>query len=437
MSVLIPVVGSWNGNTRRINLRQGVTTFHWIDDIYAEYRNWRRTDEESRKWLPFMRAAGNEPKGGGKFTPRYVTLLDNARLVPYDENILIVATGEAITDNADIDPDPFDTSTRTQPLKLYITPPASELVKAVDELAAIEHMQFSEQVVINTVSGISGTLSPLGTQRYSVNNLADAKLIAMSRGFNTLRVKGSLTIGATESISGYKLLGDGPENTIVTLTSGCTTSKADFEEMSVSGRQSGETHYHRCDIGELSNVHCLFIDCRLVGPLTMSTTAADTSVLTNCYTGDIAGAVFIVDLNNSPCHMSFNNFYGNMKFINMNKSTAGIVSVNMGAGKVVIDSSCTTGTIKVRGTGEVIDNSNGTIVDNDVTIALLIGNILSTDQNNKLDMAASEAKLARQLQSNKAVVSEDGLTVTIYADDGITPLRTFAVTSDHKTRTPA
>jgi hypothetical protein len=121
----------------------------------------------------------------------------------------------------------------------------------------------------------------------------------------------------------------------------------------------------------------------------------------------------------------------------MNKSTAGIVSVNMGAGKVVIDSSCTTGTIKVRGTGEVIDNSNGTIVDNDVTIALLIGNILSTDQNNKLDMAASEAKLARQLQSNKAVVSEDGLTVTIYADDGITPLRTFAVTSDHKTRTPA
>lgn len=436
MSVLVPVVGSWNGSTRRINLRQGITTFHWVDDIYAEYRYWRRMDEESRKWLPFMRAAGNEPKGGGKFTPRYITLLDGARLVPYDENILIVATGEAITDNADIDPDPFDTTTRTQPLKLYITPPASELVKAVDELAAIEHMQFNEQVVINTVTGSPGTLSPLGTQRYPVSNLSDSKLIAITRGFDTLRIKGNLTVGANESISGYKLVGDGPENTTVVLTSGCTTSKTDFEDMSVSGRQSGETHYHRCDIGALDNVHCLFVDCRLIGPMVMNQGYADTSVFINCYTGDIAGATFVVDLNNSPVHMSFNNFYGKMKFINMNKSTAGIVTVNMGAGKIEIDSTCTTGTIKVRGTGEVVDNSNGTIIDNDVTVSLLTGNILSVDQQNKLDMASSEAKLARQLQSNKAVVSEDGLTVTIYADDGVTPLRTFAVTSDHKTRTP-
>jgi hypothetical protein len=130
MSVSTPVVDSWNGANRRIYLRQGVSSFHWIDDIYKEYRNWRRTVEAARVWTPLMRAAGNNPKGGGKFTPRYVTLLDGTRLVPYDENILIEVTGEAITDNADVDPDPFDTTTRTQPLKLYITPPASELVMA-------------------------------------------------------------------------------------------------------------------------------------------------------------------------------------------------------------------------------------------------------------------------------------------------------------------
>ena len=128
MSVLAPVIDSYNGETRRLYLKQGIERFHWIEDIYREYINKRAIDESFQKWAPLMKASGNEPKGGGKFTPRYVTLLEGTRIVPYDENILIEVTGEAITDNADVDPDPFDTSTRTQPLKLYITPPAAELV---------------------------------------------------------------------------------------------------------------------------------------------------------------------------------------------------------------------------------------------------------------------------------------------------------------------
>lgn len=136
MSVSVPVIGSWDGEARRVYLKSGLTSFHWIDDIYKEYRNWRRTVEASRKWLPCMRAAGNDPKGGGKYTPRYITLLDGFRVVPYDENILIEVLGEAITDNSDVDPDPFDTSTRTQPLKLYITPPAAEIVRSEADSAA-------------------------------------------------------------------------------------------------------------------------------------------------------------------------------------------------------------------------------------------------------------------------------------------------------------
>ena len=128
MSVLTPVINSYNGEIRRLYLKQGIERFHWIEDIYREYINKRATDEDFQKWAPFMKASGNEPKGGGKYTPRYITLLEGTRIVPYDENILIAVTGEAITDNADVDPDPFDTSTRTQPLKLYITPPAAELV---------------------------------------------------------------------------------------------------------------------------------------------------------------------------------------------------------------------------------------------------------------------------------------------------------------------
>jgi hypothetical protein len=130
MSVLSPVVDYFDGANRRIHLLQGVTQFHWITDIYAEYRHWRRTDEAAQKWFPLMKADGNIPKGGGKFTPRYLTLLNGTRLVPYDEANAnaITTTGEAITDNPEVDPNPFDLSTLSNPIQIYITPSEAEII---------------------------------------------------------------------------------------------------------------------------------------------------------------------------------------------------------------------------------------------------------------------------------------------------------------------
>lgn len=76
--------------------------------------------------------------------------------------------------------------------------------------------------------------------------------------------------------------------------------------------------------------------------------------------------------------------------------------------------------------------------------ALLIDNLqyiteipgLTAGQVEILTEARDEAKLARQLAGNKAVIAPDGLTVTIYADDDTTPLWTFS-TPDAKTRIPA
>lgn len=50
--------------------------------------------------------------------------------------------------------------------------------------------------------------------------------------------------------------------------------------------------------------------------------------------------------------------------------------------------------------------------------------------------AAIDAALARKLASNKAVVSLDDLTVTIYDDDEVTPLVVFDISADKRQRTP-
>jgi hypothetical protein len=48
----------------------------------------------------------------------------------------------------------------------------------------------------------------------------------------------------------------------------------------------------------------------------------------------------------------------------------------------------------------------------------------------------NEATKARQMQTNKAVISSDGLSVSIYADDDVTLLHSFSVSADKNTRTP-
>jgi len=120
------VVDTWDGANRRIYLKSGITEFHPIDDIYREYRTQRRTNEAFRVWEPFMVAIGNEPKGGGFFSPRYLRLLGGAKIICFDEAITITVTGEVLTDDQT---DPFDYSTRTQPVVVRYKPAEAELIE--------------------------------------------------------------------------------------------------------------------------------------------------------------------------------------------------------------------------------------------------------------------------------------------------------------------
>jgi hypothetical protein len=128
MTVAVPVVDSWDGINRLIYLKAGVADFLPIEDIYHEYRNARKLDESFRPFDALIRADGNIPKGGGKFTPRYVTLLLGTKIVPFDDTVEMYQLGEIITDNPDVDPTVFDTSTLTVAKVIYIQPSEAEII---------------------------------------------------------------------------------------------------------------------------------------------------------------------------------------------------------------------------------------------------------------------------------------------------------------------
>ena len=143
------VVASWDGANRLIYLASGVTTFHPIDDIYREYREARRTDESFRKWEPFMVAIGHEPKGGGRFTSRYLLLLDDGdigqvHIVPFDDvgGNTITVTGEVLAEDQT---EPFDYSGLTNPIVVKYQPPDTEIIeKGTSGLTAGESTQLDE-----------------------------------------------------------------------------------------------------------------------------------------------------------------------------------------------------------------------------------------------------------------------------------------------------
>lgn len=61
---------------------------------------------------------------------------------------------------------------------------------------------------------------------------------------------------------------------------------------------------------------------------------------------------------------------------------------------------------------------------------------LNAAQAALLQTAATESTKSRKMQTNKAIISGDEQTVSIYDDDGQTLLHTFDVAADKLTRTP-
>ena len=120
------IVATWDGENRRVYLHADTVNAVWnAVDLYREYRIQRRTDETFRRWEPLLRMEGNIAKGGGRATPRYITMLDSAKIIPYDAAGFTRVAGEIITDD---ETSPYDYSTLTNPMVVEPSPAEAEII---------------------------------------------------------------------------------------------------------------------------------------------------------------------------------------------------------------------------------------------------------------------------------------------------------------------
>lgn len=240
-------------------------------------------------------------------------------------------------------------------------------------------------VTIDTVNGTAGTVYPQGTDFQPVNNLADAKVIAAKFGFTTFVVIGIFVVGASDDIDGLTFLGDNPLNSVVVLTSGCSTVRSNFTDMIVTGVINGPVYMGKVALQDISGIGSdafpsLFFECIFrPGTLTLKSGLSTPQNIhfVNCITAVSGNGASIFDFNGSTSSVSFRRYGGGIQIINY---TGGQDSTfEFDQGKLIIAASCTDGRIELGGIYKLDDSGALTIEERNGSIACAVLDDLSDD----------------------------------------------------------
>lgn len=225
---------------------------------------------------------------------------------------------------------------------------------------------FESRVFIDTANGQSGTSFPLGTPGTPVDNLTDAQSIISDRTLpKRLFLRGTLVVTSGQSLADYNISGSSALLSTVSFQSGSTATNCVLNGCTVAGVVTGGVRMtDSCILGTTTSFEGSMVDSSFAGGTTtlVNTDAQDIIGFFNC-TSIVAGtATPILDCTGvADLELNVRNYYGGLQINNFNLVSQ-IASIDVGSGHIIIDSTCTAGTIVLRGVGQITDNSAGTTV---------------------------------------------------------------------------
>jgi hypothetical protein len=258
---------------------------------------------------------------------------------------------------------------------------------------ALEKIDYSNKVVIDVNSIYTGQLHPIGTNKYPVNNLADAHQIAETYNLYRFEVRSDLTIDEAMT-DGYVFYGKAG-NEIITLT-GVNILNMGFENVYITGDAGGVlTRTRNCKVNGITNWQgaiwdsIIFDDIHIVG--------GSDSIIMNSYTMNAASVnentgtptIFLGELlDGLSCNFNVRGWHGPIQIANIdNQSKAAVIHAT--AGFLIIDSTCTDGYLFMQGFNPqgIVDLSSGTFFSNKAELSV------STDDESRKKSKANLAVL--------------------------------------------
>ena len=224
-------------------------------------------------------------------------------------------------------------------------------------------LSFQGHIHIDTTAGSAGTAYPLGTHTHPVNSIADAVTIGLAEGIDVIQVDEDVTIGATDNVDGFQIIGAHATKSEFTLVAGCSTNLTQFTNCQLTGTADGQIVVRDSFVNELGGFGGVLFNCALSGAITPANLAGHQhTLILSCYANaaEVTEAA-IIDYVNSPDDVVISDWFGPIKFVN--KTTAVNTAIAFSTANVTIEATCTAGTFYVGGTGGVFtDNSAGSSV---------------------------------------------------------------------------
>ena len=388
-------------NLRIVEIAAGAENELDVIEIYSEWKEWLATNSNAA-YPPAFETVGGDPISPTQDLGTTYFLINGWKIRPAELDHKLILVGN-------IFPEGGEGSVFVSTLGAFTVNTETRVSNLVDSsIARLDLTQLLQEVYIDPINGTSGTGESVGTPTNPVDNVTDARTIADRDNLQAYAIRGAITITADHENWSFRgisaVFGD-----IITLN-GASVDGSKFEEMTITGTMTGEIEANYCLIEILTGLdgmyrHCGLDDSNLV-------TASDVElVFDTCYS-KVAGSLTPILGLAANTVVNIRNYSGG---ITLEDATAGnIVSVDLDPGHLILDASCTGGTILVRGTGRLTDNSAGsTIVDDGLLNTVEIDTMIQSTVGN-VDVAGNDLKvtvLNKDLTTNRELsVSADQRT---------------------------
>ena len=210
-------------------------------------------------------------------------------------------------------------------------------------------------VTIDTVNGESGVVWPIGSYHKPVDNLTDALALMAYGNVDDLVLVSDLTVPAATNISNLLLRTIGRMGVDLVLDSGCNADGATFKNLNISGAFSGActTLIQDCSVGALENFQGVMNNVAFMQGAEISFGSWAT-IIAGTAGGEPTNEV---ELSIGSAVVNVSQWTGNLKL--KNKTGTNRTVINCNSGNIIIDSSCTAGTIQLLGVGYIEADNSG------------------------------------------------------------------------------
>jgi hypothetical protein len=220
----------------------------------------------------------------------------------------------------------------------------------LQDLSTLLAAAYQGEVIVNTATGQAGTSTPIGTRNTPSSVQSDALIIAQTNGIGTFRIMESINLQSIDFSAGYTFASDNPVTVTVIVDPSANVTNCQFINVTLSGTLDGMNSVKHSAILSVTDVSGLIEDCSFSSDLYLN----GNILVVNC-TSNIPGGGYATLHGLATKTIQVRDFHGS---IGIDGIVDGSHSIGGVGGRCVLESTCTGGTIHVRGDWfELVDNS--------------------------------------------------------------------------------